>query len=136
MLPPVIEQLAAVIGIEAIQALIDARLLGFRQRIGRSRECEWWREWADVIGEGHADAVMKVWAGEEIYFPACEDAVRAERNRRLVSEYDALLAEGVSARKATRMLCRRYRMSDRTIERIVNQPTLDPSEAEKQLNLF
>lgn len=136
MLPPIIEQLVSIVGIEAVHALIEARLLGFRQRVGRSRECEWWREWADVIGEGPADAVMRTWPGEDIYFPACSDAIRAERNRRIVADYDSLLAGGTSARLAIRRLCRTWHLSDRQIETIVNRPQQAASEVERQLGLF
>lgn len=137
MLPPVIEKLVGIVGIDAVQALVDTRLLGYRQRIGRSRECEWWREWSDVIGEGLTDAVMKVWAGEQIYFPACADAVRAERNRQIVAAFDQLLVEGCSARRALRKLSRKYRLSDRHLEQfVINRPTQAASEIEKQLNLF
>ena len=136
MLPPLIEQLVALIGLEAVQALVDARLLGYRQRIGRTRDCEWWREWAEVIGDGPTDTVMRAWAGQDVYFPACSDAVRAERNRRLVADYDALLAAGTSARRAVRRLCRQYRLSDRMVEQIVNRPVAEAGEAERQLGLF
>lgn len=140
MLPPIIEQLVSLIGIEAVQALVEARLLGFRQRVGRSRDCEWWREWSDVVGEGAADAVMRAWAGEEIYFPACFDAVRDERNRQIVARYETQISEGVSARRAVRQLCRAFRLSDRQIESIVNRPAKQISEDERevsrQLGLF
>ncbi len=140
MLPPIIEQLVSIVGIEAMQALIEARMLGFRQRVGRSRDCEWWRDWADVIGEGHADAVMKVWAGEDVYFPACFDAIRDERNRQIVARYEAMLAEGMSSRRAIRQLSRAFRLSDRQIETIVNRPVKQISEDERevsrQLGLF
>lgn len=137
MLPPIIEQLVGIVGIESVQALVDSRMLGFRQRVGRSRACEWWQEWADVIGAEHTDAVMQVWAGQHVYFPACSDAVRAERNRQIVAAFDALLIEGCSARRALRKLSRQYRLSDRHLEQfVIARPTQDPSEAEKQLDLF
>lgn len=140
MLPPIIEQLVSLIGIDAVQALVEARLLGYRQRVGRSRDCEWWREWADVVGDGAADTVMHAWAGEDIYFPACYDAVRAERNRQIVARYDALIAEGTSARRAVRQLCRAFRLSDRQIESIVNRPVTAATDEDRavcqQLGLF
>ncbi|MCK6396050.1 Mor transcription activator family protein [Zoogloea sp.] len=140
MLPPIIEQLVSLIGIEAVQALVEARLLGYRQRVGRSRDCEWWREWSDVVGDGAADTVMQAWAGEDIYFPACYDAVRLERNRQIVARYDALIADGTSARRAVRQLCRAFRLSDRQIESIVNRPVQQISDDERdvsrQLGLF
>lgn len=137
MLPPIIEQLVGIVGIECVQQLVEARLLGYRQRIGRSRECEWWREWADVIGDGPTDAVMRVWAGQQVYFPACADAVRAERNRQVVQRFDHMTrVEGLSASRAVRRLCRQFRLSDRTIDSIINAPQQDASELEKQLGLF
>ena len=137
MLPPVIEQLVGIVGIECVQQLVEARLLGYRQRIGRSRECEWWREWADVIGDGPTDAVMRVWAGQQIYFPACADAVRAERNRQIVLRFDQMTrGEGLSAGRAVRRLCQQFRLTDRTIDSIVNSEQQAASEIEKQLNLF
>ncbi len=137
MLPPIIEQLVGIVGIECVQLLVEARMLGFRQRIGRSRDCEWWREWADVIGDGATDAVMRVWAGQQIYFPACADAVRAERNRQIVLCFDQMTRrEGISAGRAVRRLCRQFRLSDRTIDGIINAPQQDASEIEKQLSLF
>lgn len=136
MLPPIIEQLVGIVGIECVQQLVEARLLGFRQRIGRSRECEWWREWSDVIGDGPTDAVMRVWAGQAIYFPACADAVRAERNREIVRRFDEMTGGGLSASRAVRRLCRDFRLSDRTIDGIINAPQQGASELEKQLGLF
>ena len=137
MLPPIIEQLVGIVGIECVQQLVEARLLGYRQRIGRSRECEWWREWSDVIGDGPTDAVMRVWAGQQIYFPACADAVRAERNREVVRCFDQMTRrDGLSASRAVRRLCRQFRLSDRTIDSIINAPQQDASELEKQLGLF
>ena len=136
MLPPIIEQLVGIVGIECVQQLVEARLLGFRQRIGRSRECEWWREWSDVIGDGPTDAVMRVWAGQAIYFPACADAVRAERNRQIVLCFDQMTREGLSAGRAVRRLCQQFRLSDRTIDGIINSEQQAASEIEKQLNLF
>ena len=136
MLPPIIEQLAGIIGIEAVNALMEARLLGYRQRIGRTQDCEWWREWADVIGDGPTDAVMRQWGGDHVYFPACSDAIRNERNRQIVARYDTLLASGLSARRAIRVMCREYGLADRTLEKIVNRPTVQPCSLEQQLNLF
>lgn len=139
-LPPIIQQLISIVGIEAVHALLAARLLGFKQRVGRSRQCEWFRDWSAVIGEELADAVMHTWRGQAVFFPACTAAVREERNRRIVIEYDRLIESGNSARAAVRTLCRTRRMSDRQIETIVNRPVIQASAEDlsmgQQLGLF
>lgn len=140
-LPPVIRDLAALIGIEGVMQLLDACMLGCDWRISKTRESEWYREWSDVLGEGLTDKVMTAWGGEEIYFPNCVRAIQEERNRAMVSQYDALLAEGMSTRSARRRLCRKFRLSDKQVRITVNRPPPSPVDgpsvlSHEQLDLF
>ncbi len=141
ILPPVIRDLSGLIGIDGVMQLLEHRMLGCDWRISKTRDSDWYREWSDVIGEGATDAVMKAWGGEEIYFPNCAKAIIAERDRAMVSLYDSLLAEGLSTRKARRVLRRKYSLSDKTVRLVVNRPPpptgQDPSVlSDAQLDLF
>lgn len=140
-LPPVIRDLSGLIGIDGVMQLLEHRMLGCDWRISKTHDSDWYREWSDVIGEGATDAVMKAWGGEEIYFPNCGKAITAERNRAMVALYDSLLADGLSTRKARRVLCRKHSLSDKTVRLVVNRPPPPPGQdpsvlSHEQLDLF
>ncbi|MBN8283417.1 Mor transcription activator family protein [Zoogloea sp.] len=119
-LPPVIRDLAALIGIENVMVLLDHHMLGCDWRISKTRDSEWYREWSDVLGEGPTDVVMRAWGGEVVYFANCAKVIQQERDRAMVAQYDALIADGLSTRAARRTLCRKFRLSDKRVRLIVN----------------
>lgn len=135
-LPPVIRDLVSLIGIEAVVLLLEAQMLGCEWRISKTRDSDWYREWSDIIGDGLADKVVVSWGGQDIYFPNCKAALIAERNRKMIVRYEQLLGEGQSSRRAVRQLCRSFKLSDRTVEKIINSPVPDATPQEVQLGLF
>lgn len=78
-------------------------------------------ELAAVIGEENTLRLGKAYRGEErrLYVPRALGALNALKRRQIVAEYDALLKTG-SARDAASRLARRFRVSHRQIEKIVN----------------
>lgn len=135
-LPPRIAELVGLIGIDAVMQLVQARLFGREWRIGPTRDCEFWRAWSDVIGEGLTETVRKAWVGREaMYLPNCAALLRDEQHRQVVARYEALLATGMSSRAAIYQMCRENGYSDRNLRRIVNRPTPPPAPEDAQLLL-
>lgn len=135
-LPPRIAELVGLIGIDAVLQLVQARLLGREWRVGPTHDCEFWRAWSDVIGEGLTETVRKAWVGREaMYLPNCAALLRAEQHRQIVARYDELVAGGLAGRAAIYQLCREKGMADRSLRRIINQPTPPPAPEDAQLIL-
>lgn len=135
-LPPRIAELVGLIGIEAVLQLVQARLFGREWRVGPTHDCEFWRAWSDVIGEGLTETVRKAWVGREaMYLPNCAALLRAEQHRWIVERYEALLADGMAGRAAIYVLCRETGKSDRWLRSIINRPTPPPAPEDAQLLL-
>ena len=78
-------------------------------------------ELAAVIGEANVLRLGKTYndEGGHVYIPRCLVAINALKRRQILAEYDALVKTS-SARDAANKLARRYRLSNRRIEEIVN----------------
>jgi Mor family transcriptional regulator len=74
-------------------------------------------ELKDIVGDESYDAIMCRFSGETIYVP--RNAHLKTRNAEIRQEYDQLLSSKISSTRAIKMLCRRYRLSIRSIRRIV-----------------
>lgn len=64
----------------------------------------------------NVDEINKLiaWAGAaQLYIPRCTAAMRTQRNASFANEFNHLLDEGISGRKAMAQLCPRYGFSDR-----------------------
>lgn len=85
--------------------------------VGASR----FAELAAVIGEENVLRLGNTYNsdGGHIYIPRCLAATNALKTRQIVADYDALLKTR-SARDAANKLARRFRLSNRQIEKIVN----------------
>lgn len=135
-LPPRIAELVQLIGIDAVLQLVQARLLGREWRVGATHDCEFWRAWSDVIGEGLTETVRAAWVGcDAIYLANCSALLRAEQHRQIVARYDALVADGMGSRAAIHQLCREKGYSDRWLRSIINRPTPPPAPEDAQLLL-
>ena len=135
-LPPRIQELIGLVGIEAVMQLLKERLLGREWRIGDTRDSEFYRVWSDVIGEGLTESVFKAWRGRDaIYLASCASMLRDERHRRLIARYDALVTAGMSSRSAINQLCRETGISDRWARQVINRPTPPPAQQDQQLHL-
>lgn len=135
-LPPRIAELVGLIGIDAVMQLVQARLLGREWRIGATHECEFWRAWSDVIGEGLTETVRNAWVGcDSIYLANCSALLRDEQHRQILARYDTLVADGMASRAAINLICKEKGYSDRWLRTIINRPTPPPAPEDAQLLL-
>lgn len=87
-----------------------------------------WEALVEIIGERLSTKLQARFAGTETYIALCDRALRADRDRRMIARYDALLRKGYSSRGAVGILVQEFRpISNRTVEKIVNGPV--PSAA-------
>jgi hypothetical protein len=97
-----------------------------------------WEALVEIIGERLAGKLQAHFPGDEVYIALCDRALRADRDRRMIARYEALLSEGHSSRGAVSILVQEFRpIANRTVEKIVNGPV--PStvpEMETQGSLF
>ena len=135
LLPPVIREIVRLIGHGPAMALVH-EFGGQDLRIPKTEASATWAALAEVIGEAAMKTLASVFGGEQMSVALCARALKADRNRKMVARYDALLNEGYSSRGAVSVLVREYRpISYRTVEKIVNAP-LPAAEAVLQGELF
>lgn len=121
-LPPTIEIFVSLIGHGPTMELVRA-FGGNDFRFPARREGANWEALVELIGERLAGRLLDRFAGDEVYIALCTKAVRADQNRKMITRYDALLAEGHSSRGAVSILVRENApISNRTVEKIVNGP--------------
>lgn len=126
-LPATIQTIVGLIGHGPAMALV--RELGGQDfRFPARREGSNWEALVEIVGPREARRLQEHFAGSETYIALCDNALRADRNRRMITRYDALLAAGHSSRGAVGILVQEFRpISNRSVEKIVNGPT--PSAA-------
>lgn len=135
-LPPIIEEIVGVIGHGRAMALVH-EFGGQELRVPSTEDSDTWAALAEVIGERSMGKLAKVYGGADpIYIPFCTAALRAERNRKIIGRYEALIREGHSTRGAVSVLVREFKLNHRHIERIVNSPLPEPSPIVQQGQLF
>lgn len=78
------------------------------------------REIEEIIGPEDAKTLQAYFGGCRVYLPNANLALKALRNLCIIAEYDQLTTE-VSCKEAGKMLSRSYRLTDRTIENVVNK---------------
>lgn len=82
-----------------------------------------WEALVEIVGAREAGKLLASFGGDEVYIALCDHALRADRNRRMIARYDALLGEGHSSRGAVSILVQEFRpISNRSVEKIVNGP--------------
>lgn len=131
-LPQTIQTIVELIGHADAMALV--RELGGRDfRVPASKGGANWEYLVEIVGPSSAAKVLERYRGEEVYIALCERALKADRNRRMIARYDALLAQGHSSRGAVSILVGEFRpISNRTVEMIVNGPV--PSAAPEMVS--
>lgn len=67
-----------------------------------------------AIGEAKTYQLLRVFGGEELYVPRCEEALRELRNEQFRRDFIALTTNGVSKLMAMSQLCPEYKISERT----------------------
>ena len=81
-----------------------------------------WEHLVELVGEKAAEKLIRLFGGTDMYIPCCYRAIKAERNRRLVTRYESLLKQNYSARGAVDILVPEFGISNRMIFIIVNGP--------------
>ncbi|MEY4591530.1 MAG: hypothetical protein RIR18_425 [Pseudomonadota bacterium] len=137
MLPKVIEEIIRVIGHGKAMELVR-EFSGQEMRIPRTESSDTWAALVEVIGERATRALSDAFAGSEaIYIAQCTAAIKAERNRKMIARYDALLKSGHSGRGAVSVLVSEFKpISNRWVEVVVNRPAPTPTGHEAQGELF
>jgi hypothetical protein len=138
--PAFARELIRVAGLEAAAALIDAwggqewrvpSVVGGGTHRGKQR----WAALAEIVGEDAAERIVGAWPGEYIFIPFCAAAKGKALEAVLKKEYDALTTQGWSHRDAVFHLGTKFRKNYRSIEKIINRPTIEIKK-ENQLLLF
>lgn len=136
-LPPTIQTIVELIGHGAAMDLV--RELGGREiRVPAGKQGDTWEYLVEILGPQKAARFHERFRGDELYIALCDRALKADRNRRMIARYEALIAQGYSSRGAVGILVGEFRpISYRTVENIVNGPA--PSAAPEMVtqgNLF
>lgn len=135
-LPSVIQEIVDIIGHGPAMELVRA-FGGQELRIPKTDAKDTWAALVEIIGEPMTKKICGAFGGEPIYIALCERALRRDRNRRMIAQYEDLLALGHSARGAVSVLVREFRpISNRQVEKIVNSPLPDLSTPVRQSSLF
>lgn len=136
-LPAVISDIARIIGHGKTMSLV-AEFGGQELRIPRTECSDTWAAIAEVIGERATRLLAAEFGGgEPIYIALCAEAIRQDRNRRMIARYETLLSEQHSGRGAVSILVREFGpISYRQVEKIVNMPVPEPSAMPLQGMLF
>ncbi|STZ76319.1 Mor transcription activator family protein [Bergeriella denitrificans] len=115
LLPETVLDIVAVIGIQATMDLVRA-IGGARFKFGKGRrDTPRLNILFSAIGEAKTYELLKIYGGEELYVPRCEEALRALRNEKFMQDFlDLTERQGVSKLLAMSTLCPRYQISDRT----------------------
>jgi len=122
-MPATALDLVRIIGLEGTLALV-LHYGGIEMPIPRDPNgpnAAGFREMAGLIGSAKLIALgNELAANERLYIPQCLRAVNALRNRQIIAEFEAATGKGASATKAFRELAIRWRIAQRSAEKIVN----------------
>lgn len=121
-LPKTIETIVGIIGYGPTMSLVGE--FGGRDfRFPANRQGSNWEALLEIVGERHASRLCDNFNGDEVYIALCANAIRNDRNSRMIKRYDALLGEGHSSRGAVGILTQEFRpISNRAVENIINKP--------------
>ncbi|MDL2266786.1 hypothetical protein LJC46_02210 [Desulfovibrio sp. OttesenSCG-928-G15] len=138
LLPPEGREISRVIGVTAMIALVKA-VGGTTMIIPKAygvKPPASYTLLVDFIGETAADKLCRHYGGFKVYIPKCEDALRRLRNVMMTEEYDSRIRAGETGTDIVKDLVRRYNLSDRRVEDIVNQPVSEWAQPEKAKKLM
>lgn len=124
LLPETMVQIVDTIGVKAALDLVKA-IGGARFKFGKGKnDTPRLNMLFTAIGEEKTYELLRVFGGEELYVPRCEEALRELRNEQFRSEFfDLTERQGMSRLMAMSALCPRYQISDRTGYNIVGSRT-------------
>ena len=135
-LPAVIQEIVRLIGHGPAMSLVR-EFGGHELRIPRAEGGDTWAALVEVIGERATKRLSaEIGVEREIYIAKCDEAIRTDRNRKMIARYEKLLHTGHSGRGAVDVLVREFRLSNRQIEKIVNSPLPAPEAMAVQGALF
>ncbi|UOO81186.1 mor transcription activator family protein [Uruburuella testudinis] len=115
LLPESMLDIVEAIGVRSACALVKA-IGGARFKFGKGRQdTPRLNILFAAIGEAKTYQLLRVFGGEEMYVPRCEEALRELRNEQFRHEFLALTErEGKSKLMAMSALCPKYQISERT----------------------
>lgn len=120
-LPKTAIELVNLIGFPAAMELIRA-LGGRTVTFPKGKRADWQsqREFiVEIVGEADATALAEYFDGVPVYIPRCAKALRAERNRRIISVYDVSIRQA-SGRAAVAAIAENFGMTERNVYLILN----------------
>lgn len=130
-LPRTAKEIAAVIGIEALLSFVEefgGQEIIFPKYVN-GVAAEHFAHLAETIGRDNVSKLqLHIGCGVKIGVPVCARAQQVLRNRAIIKAYDELLKQ-MSQPKAVTALVRRYRMTSKAVENIVNGKTWQAPES-------
>lgn len=73
----------------------------------------------EELGDDVLNKLSAYFAGEKVYIPRCEAALRYVRNQRFINEVATMSEDGYTTTAAVMQLCSKYKISDRTAWKIL-----------------
>lgn len=135
-LPATIQELIRLIGHADAMALVR-EFGGQEPSLPRTESSDLWAAFAEIIGDEKTRLLAGWRGGERVYISLCTEALRADRNRKIIARYERLIKEGHSGNGAVFVIVREFRpIAARTVERIVNSPEPEESGLAVQGALF
>lgn len=114
LLPESMLDIVEAIGVKSACELVKA-IGGARFKFGRGKQdTPRLHILFAAIGEAKTYQLLRVFGGEELYVPRCEEALRELRNEQFRRDFIALTTNGVSKLMAMSQLCPEYKISERT----------------------
>lgn len=115
LLPETMVQIVDTVGVKAALDLVKA-IGGARFKFGKGKhDTPRLNMLFAAIGEDKTYELLRVFGGEELYVPRCEEALRELRNEQFRRDFfDLTERQGISRLMAMSELCPRYHISDRT----------------------
>lgn len=115
LLPDSMLDIVHAIGIKSAMDLVQA-VGGARFKIGKGRrKTERLEILFSAIGEAKTYELLRMFGGEDLYIPRCEEALRELRNEQFRREFlDLIERQGVGKLMAMSKLCPKYKISERT----------------------
>ncbi|MCM2318083.1 MAG: hypothetical protein NDI93_01995 [Pseudomonas sp.] len=124
LLPKQLLEISEAIGLPAAQRLVEELggttwpvAKGVR-RLGIIRH----EALKEVVGETAANIMAERWANVPLYIPKCDVALRRVRDLEINQQFVQGVREGISANTLVAELARTYKLSDRSIWKILKQP--------------
>lgn len=125
LLPENLKNISRLIGLELalrLAAEFGGESIRFR-KTSPVRPCEIFQRLVDLIGESSVFLLGREFSDGPMYIAAAKTAARFIRNRKITSEFSAMIRQGKSTNTAANALAKKYQISYRAVEKIVNRPS-------------